>query len=138
MNILKALLGYWVFPLFKRVDLEEAHELAEMYDHSYEMIVITAFVQHYLGGLEKLLLTIWAAVTIVGTWSVFTLNIGDTVLCVGVGFVLHLEYLYCRKGSSFLTAIEGLRRSLCPDKNLDGKYGSIQETASDIDEKVIK
>lgn len=127
-----------IYPRLTRIDLKEAEELAKSYDHSYDMIVLTAFVQGYLGGLERVLLGLMGAVALVGLYSGITLNLVGLIHSFGIGFVLYIEYLYCRKGSSFLTAVEGLARALCPDKNPEGKYSSIQETADDVNESVVK
>lgn len=127
-----------VYPRLTRVDLDEASELAKSYDHSYDMIVLTAFVQRYMGGLERVLLSLMGLVAIAGIWSALTLSFTGAIHSLGIGFVLYLEYLYCRKGSSFLTAVQGLARALCPDKDPSGKYSSIQETVSDVTDKVVK
>ena len=134
-NVAQVFLSNSIYPLFKKVDLVEAEKLAESYDHSYDMIVLTAIIQQYLGGLERVLLSLMGLVAVAGAWSLVTIDLVSVVLSFGIGFVLYIEYLYCRKGSSFLTAVEGLNRALCPDKNPEGKYSSIQETVDSVKEK---
>ena len=121
-----------IYSLFTRVDLVEAQRLAIKNNHNFDMVVVTAIIQFYLGGLGNIIVALMASLFVAGLWSLFTLEIVQFVLCFAVGFVLFIEYLYNRKGSSFLTKVEGMEKILCPEKNIDAKYDSINETVDEI------
>jgi len=123
------------YRLFTRVNLDDVKVLAEGYDHSVDMVWAAAVLQRYVGGLEPVIRLFMVSQLVVGLLALFgvfhpfMLFVNST----GVGFVLYIEYLYTRKGSSFLTHVEGLSRALCPDKNSESKYTSVQETLKDVE-----
>ncbi len=131
----------------KTLNLRELHKLAAENGHPFAPVLLTAIIQTYLGGLERVLQFFMiniAMIWLLGTWGIFAsvpawlpaifLWWAFSIMC-GIGFAsMYLEYLYCSKGSSFLTNVTGLSRLFCPDKNADHRRAELVKTQAEIRE----
>ncbi len=125
----------------KKLNFSELKKLADDNQQPRSNVYIAAFIQSYIGELERLLKILMGVVAMVPLLAFYGVVSGElhwivavclTAMSVGVGATLFIEHLYCSKGTSFLGNVTGLARALCPDKTWIHKSGELDLTMKKI------